>query len=93
MFRSLRSRLIVILTAVVAGAEVVARLQMAVRSADDGTSEAKPQPTQFLGAFAARGVAEAVAGVGFRDDRMVHAAFKRRKPSRSFTESHCEGRI
>lgn len=41
------------LTAVAAGAEVVARLQMAVRSADDGTSEAKPQPTQFLGAFAA----------------------------------------
>ncbi len=41
------------LTALAAGGEVAARLQLAVRGADDGTSEAKPQPTQFLGAFAA----------------------------------------
>ena len=52
------------LTAVVAGAEVVARLQMAVRSADDGTSEAKPQPTQFLGAFAAAVTCARGAGAG-----------------------------
>jgi 2-methylcitrate dehydratase PrpD len=41
------------LAALAAGAEIAARLQVAVRRADDGTSEAKPQPTQMLGCFAA----------------------------------------
>jgi 2-methylcitrate dehydratase PrpD len=42
-----------LLTALAAGAEMMARLQQAIRAADDGTNEAKPQPTQFMGAFAA----------------------------------------
>jgi 2-methylcitrate dehydratase PrpD len=41
------------LAALAAGAEIAARLQVAVRRADDGTSEAKPQPTQMLGYFSA----------------------------------------
>jgi 2-methylcitrate dehydratase PrpD len=41
------------LAALAAGTEIAARLQAAVRRADDGTSEAKPQPTQMLGCFAA----------------------------------------
>lgn len=45
------------ITALAAGGEVAARLQLAVRGADDGTSEAKPQPTQFLGHFAAAATA------------------------------------
>jgi 2-methylcitrate dehydratase PrpD len=42
-----------LLTALAAGAEIMARLQQAIRAADDGTAEAKPQPTQLMGAFAA----------------------------------------
>jgi 2-methylcitrate dehydratase PrpD len=42
-----------LLAALAAGTEIAARLQVAVRRADDGTSEAKPQPTQMLGYFAA----------------------------------------
>jgi 2-methylcitrate dehydratase PrpD len=41
------------LAALAAGAEIAARLQVAVRRADDGASEAKPQPTQMLGYFSA----------------------------------------
>jgi 2-methylcitrate dehydratase PrpD len=42
-----------LLVALAAGAEVMARLQHAVHVVDDGSDEAKPQPTQLLGAFAA----------------------------------------
>jgi 2-methylcitrate dehydratase PrpD len=42
-----------LLAALGAGVEIMARLLQAVRNPDDGTSEAKPQPTQMLGAFAA----------------------------------------
>jgi 2-methylcitrate dehydratase PrpD len=41
------------LAALAAGTEIAARLQVAVRRADDGTAEAKPQPTQMLGYFSA----------------------------------------
>jgi 2-methylcitrate dehydratase PrpD len=42
-----------LLAAIAAGAEIMARLQIAVRRADDPSLEAKPQPTQMLGYFSA----------------------------------------
>jgi 2-methylcitrate dehydratase PrpD len=42
-----------LLAALAAGAEIQARLQVAVRRADDPALEAKPQPTQMLGYFSA----------------------------------------
>jgi 2-methylcitrate dehydratase PrpD len=57
------------LAALAAGGEVTARLQLAVRGADDGTSEAKPQPTQFLGHFAAAATAARLLRLN-QDDTM-----------------------
>lgn len=42
-----------LLVALAAGAELMARLQSAVRTDADGANEARPQPTQLMGAFAA----------------------------------------
>jgi 2-methylcitrate dehydratase PrpD len=42
-----------LLTALAAGVELMARLQLAVRAPTSGASEARPQPTQLMGAFAA----------------------------------------
>jgi 2-methylcitrate dehydratase PrpD len=42
-----------LLAALAAGGEIMARLQVAVRRAEDASSEAKPQPTQMLGYFSA----------------------------------------
>jgi 2-methylcitrate dehydratase PrpD len=42
-----------LIVALAAGAEIMARLQVAVRRADDPAFEAKPQPTQMLGYFSA----------------------------------------
>lgn len=42
-----------LLAALAAGIEIMARLLLAVRHVDDGWRQAKPQPTQLLGAFAA----------------------------------------
>jgi 2-methylcitrate dehydratase PrpD len=59
------------LAALAAGAEIAARLQAAVRRVDDGTSEAKPQPTQMLGVFAAAASAGRV--LRFDRDHMLSA--------------------
>ncbi|HEY7060089.1 MAG TPA: MmgE/PrpD family protein [Chloroflexota bacterium] len=59
------------LAALAAGAEIAARLQVAVRRRDDGTSEAKPQPTQMLGYFSAAASAGRVLGLG--PDAMLSA--------------------
>src|SRR5207302_10734082 len=59
------------LAALAAGAEIAARLQVAVRRAHDGSPEAKPQPTQMLGYFSAAASAGRVLGLG--PDAMLSA--------------------
>jgi len=61
-----------LLAALAAGTEIMARLQVAVRRAEDGSSEAKPQPTQMLGYFSAAASAGRVMRL---DGRAMLSAF------------------